>query len=300
MALPGEYEFYRTQTGMPATATLGELKHFYFLSNAGGTTDDTLDEVETRFYRTETGIDDRMQAQFAYYAARSGLTEGALSDHMAAYFAAPAEPPPDPFEATFQQSAVSAADQSTYTFAAQPIGTASPTRRVVVALGWAAAAAVTLSSITIGGVAATVNADSGPFTGNRRVVFASAVVPTGTTADVVVTLSGTAVRCGIGVWSLTKGAATGQTDATVDISVGNLDVTTQAGDVVLASGYASAASGTVSTAWTGATERYDAAIENSFNTVTGADVVAAGTTTTIGFSTTGTAQRGFVAAAYAG
>jgi hypothetical protein len=173
---------------------------------------------------------------------------------------------------------------------------------VVVAIGWASAAAVTLSSVTIGGVSATIDGDSGNATGNRRVYFASAVVPTGTTATVAVTLSGTVVRIGIGVWTLTGGSPTGQTDAVLNAASGTLTVTTAVNDVVVAAGFCSHASNSITTTWSGAgvTERYDQQIENVFNAHSGADVVATGVSTGLGFSNdVVTTQQTHLAVAYA-
>lgn len=202
--------------------------------------------------------------------------------------------------ATWQASAVDVTDASSYTFSTIPIGAASSSRRVVVAIGSASATAVTLSAVTIGGVSATVDADSGALTGNRRVVLVSAVVPTGITATVAITLSGTAGRIGVGLWTLTSGSPTGQTATSPNLTSGTLTVTTAAGHVVICAGYASLSSGSVSTTWTDATERYDEQIENTFNSHTAADVVATGSSTVVSYNTTsGTGQRGFVAAAYA-
>ena len=208
--------------------------------------------------------------------------------------------PGGPVTATYQTATSSATDLSSYSFASQPIGTASGSRRVVVAIGWAAAGAVTLSSVTIGGVSASIDADSGNANGNRRVYFASAVVPTGTTATVAITLSGTVVRLGIGVWTLSGGSPTGQTAAVINADAGTLTVTTSVDDVVLAAGFLSHTSNSVTTTWTNATERYDAQIENVFNAHSGADTIATTTSTGVGFSDdVTTTNRAFLAAAYA-
>jgi len=202
--------------------------------------------------------------------------------------------------ATYQTAASDTTDASSYSFTSQPIGSASASRRVVVAIGWGAASGITLSSVTIGGVSASIDADSGNATGNRRVYFASAVVPTGTTATIAITLSATAARIGIGVWTLTGGSATGQTAANINNASGTLTVTTAVNDVVLAAGFSSHTSNSVTTTWSSATERYDAQIENVFNAHSGADTVATTTSTGIGFSNdVVTSQRAHLAAAYA-
>lgn len=207
-----------------------------------------------------------------------------------------------PISSTYQTAAVDTTDAASYSFTSQPIGTASASRRVVVALGWASGSAVTLSSVTIGGVSATIDADTGNATGNRRVYFASAVVPTGTTATVAVTLSGTVVRIGMGLWTLTGGSPTGQTAVVINAPSGTLTVTTVSGDVVLAAGFSSHTTNSITTTWSGAgvTERYDTQIENVFNAHSGADTVATTTSTGVGFSNdVATTQRAHLAVAYA-
>lgn len=205
-----------------------------------------------------------------------------------------------PITATYQTQTSSGTDASSYSFTSQPIGTAAAGRRVVVSIGYASASAVTLSSVTIGGVSASIDGDTDAITGNRRAYIVSAVVPTGTTATVAVTLSGTAARVGIGVWSLSGGSPTGQTATSINSNSGTLTVTTAVNDVVICAGYASHSSGTVTTTWTDATERFDASIETATNSHTGADVVATTTSTAVSYSTDiTTSQRGFVAVAYA-
>lgn len=201
----------------------------------------------------------------------------------------------------FRTSAFDLTDLTTYTFAAQSIGTASATRRVVVGVGWASAAATTVSSLTIGGITATADGDSGAATGNRRAMIFSAIVPTGTTADVVVTLSGTGARLGIGVWRLSGGGPTGATSASVNAGSGTLTVTTVADDIVFAYGFSGNSSATPATAtWTGASERFDDGLNeaSNSNSSSGSDATASGSSTAIDFSTTGATWRAFVAAGY--
>ena len=175
---------------------------------------------------------------------------------------------------TFQGSAVDTSDQSSYTFAARPIGAPSATRRVVVALASRIGRAV--SSATIGGVSATVDVDQSA--SSNRVTFISAVVPSGTTADVSVTFASSTSRCGIGVWTLAAGSPTGQT-STASGDPAGLAVTTVAGQVVIAAAMINSAG--TSFSWAGATERYDELVETLDIFHTGADVVASGVSTVI-------------------
>jgi hypothetical protein len=185
---------------------------------------------------------------------------------------APDEGGGDPIEGAFWQSATNSADLTIYTFSAQPIGTAAEGRRVVVGIGTNSTR--TVSSVTIGGVSASIDATHF-VSGDGRVAIASAVVPTGTTADVVVTLDSGALGCGIGVWTLTGGAPTGHVDSGGGDPIG-LDVSTAAGDVVIA--YVAGIANQVFT-WTGATERFEEDLYSTTTAHAGADVVAVGALT---------------------
>jgi len=195
--------------------------------------------------------------------------------------------------ATFQASAVDAADLTTYTFSSQPIGSASSTRRVVVTISTNSTR--TISSVTIGGVSATLDATN-TLSGTAHVAIASAVVPSGTTASVVVTMDAGALGCGIGVWTLTDGDPTGQ------VATGNgdptaLTVTTTTGDVVIAYAFTTGVS-TALFAWTNATERFEEDVYSTTTTHSGADTVASGSSTAVSVDPSATTTVG-VAAAYA-
>ena len=105
--------------------------------------------------------------------------------------------------ATYRATAVSTANASSYTFSSQAIGTADANRYVIVAVHLQRSnTSEIVNSLSVGGVSATLISSGTSNTANRSLVdFWKAAVPTGTTADVVVTLSGTADRCAISVWS---------------------------------------------------------------------------------------------------
>jgi hypothetical protein len=89
--------------------------------------------------------------------------------------------------------------QSTYTFSNVDIGVAAANRLVVVGVGRGTSGRPLLSA-TIGGIAATINIDSSS-QGGAAII--SAVVPTGTTATIVINLAGgTSNRCVIGRYAL--------------------------------------------------------------------------------------------------
>jgi hypothetical protein len=162
---------------------------------------------------------------------------------------------------SYRTHAESSSDLSTYTFTAQDIGTASATRYVVVGIAIRTAGAnPTFSSVTIGGVSATlvVQAVNSVSDWTRTGIFIAAVT-TGTTGDVVVTLSSAAARCGISVYALYDlTSATAITSATSTASPGSLNVNVTPGKVLVAHAYDNS---NTAMAWTGATEDFDVALE---------------------------------------
>jgi hypothetical protein len=137
-----------------------------------------------------------------------------------------------------------------------------------------------LSSVTIGGVAATVVAARAQFIagGSGSYLYSAIayrVVPAGTTANVVVSMAAAANMCGIGVWSIynTANSTPVVSDYSGSTTTSSLDQNVLAGDV----GVAVAASGYVSTtSWVGATERYDRSVLSAHGAieVSGADFMA--------------------------
>jgi hypothetical protein len=166
---------------------------------------------------------------------------------------------------------------TTYSFLGLSIGAASATRRIAVAV--ARRSANGILSATIGGVSATE--DGVTTAGGNGVSVISAVVPTGTTADIVVNFSGAPQRCGIGWWSLDDIDPTGQSASSVGTTP-SPTVSTQSGDFVICGALTNSSGATYS--WTNATERYDQNIESDINQ-SGADAVAIGTTLNVTAST---------------
>lgn len=130
--------------------------------------------------------------------------------------------PPD-----FSHTASTADDGNTtaYTFTAQAIGVAAIDRRIFVsATSSAPSANVGISAVTIGGISATIHAASNN-TGNTRngiVAIASAIVPSGTTADVVVTHPLSALGCHISVYRATGLTSGTPTDTATADNAANL------------------------------------------------------------------------------
>jgi hypothetical protein len=98
----------------------------------------------------------------------------------------------------------SSSNAFTYTFTGIGIGVATADRIVAVCAAINATSATTygISSMTIGGIAATMAVRS---SSNKNAAIAYAVVPTGTTATIVVTLTGTGTpgRCVVNAYRIT-------------------------------------------------------------------------------------------------
>ena len=115
--------------------------------------------------------------------------------------------------------------QTTYTFASQAIGTAASTR-VVIVCGGTRNSAQMISSMTIGGISATKAISAAGASSFNSAEIWYAVVPTGTTATISLTLGSSAPRYAISVYAanglLNAGAptATGSsTAATPSVSI---------------------------------------------------------------------------------
>ena len=87
-------------------------------------------------------------------------------------------------------------DLTTYTFAAFSVGAASADRVCIAHIWSLAGSANSIDNVTIGGVTAT-SAVKRAAVQTRQLAIYYAVVPTGTTADVVVTFSGTCTKAGV-------------------------------------------------------------------------------------------------------
>lgn len=189
----------------------------------------------------------------------------------------------------YASTAVDANALTEYTYAGQGIGTAAANRKVVVAAAIISSTSVvrTVSAMTIGGVSATlvkqVNAASGNY---PSLEIWQAVVPTGTTGDIVVTWSGDAARCGIGVWAVygAKSAAHDTGFSTASPLTDSLII--PSGGVGLG---AAMSGGGATFLWENMTEQYDATIAAA-TTHSGADTDTAGTQTITATLSGGTEQ----------
>jgi hypothetical protein len=150
---------------------------------------------------------------------------------------------------------------------------------VVIPIGWGGGGEqVEVTTATIGGVAATVVVDGqGQGCGASMI---SAVVPTGTTATVVINLDGSTSRMAIGSYSLYGLLSTTRRDWDSNLGGTNTNYTIPAGGGVAIIGVMSGNTGTFS--WESpATSDSDIAVESSYRFTTGRDYTEGSRTTTI-------------------
>lgn len=160
---------------------------------------------------------------------------------------------------TKTDNAVDGSTTTTYTFTSRAIGTAATGRRVIVGVSSGAGSSATISSVTIGGNAASqVVFLDGTVSASTISALYILQVDAGTTATIVVTFSGSRTSCGIGVWAaydlLSSTATFTGTSSASPPSVGS--VSCSAGGIIVAQGIVY--SGSTSTfTWSGLTERFD-------------------------------------------
>lgn len=126
---------------------------------------------------------------------------------------------------TYIGTLTSASNLTTYTFTAASIGAARTNRLVVLAVQGLTTTGRTISSVTIGGNAASVAASSASNNSQSGLYYLN--VTSGTTADIVVTFSGSNSRCTVHVYTITglKSFTPVGADATVSTSSTSLNRT---------------------------------------------------------------------------
>ncbi len=193
---------------------------------------------------------------------------------------------------TYLQEANDSSNLTTYTFAAQNLGSASADRYIRVAIKARSSdgAARTLNSVTINGVSATINVQA--HTSGDSTAIAGASVPTGATGDIVIVWSSTMGDCNVGAWSSTGDVSANATDSgssTASPQTYAIDVV--AGGYVIAVG--STSSGGTCT-WTNVTENWDE-LDGGTNNWSGASDTFATTQTNTSITATWTAYGRSVA-----
>lgn len=207
-------------------------------------------------------------------------------------------PPSSSVVATFTGHAENTANQTTYTFTTQPFSTAAAGRLIVVGFVGTGTGPFSISSVTIGGVAATLVVAQAFSGSNASAEFWQATVPTGTTGTVAVTWSTGISNCGIGIWAL-YGARTTPFD-TGSSTASPMSDTLNIASGGAALGIAGSLSQTSTYTWANLTERFDTAIETT-DTFTGASSQFQNAQTGLAITVTPTSapgQRGMVLASY--
>lgn len=153
---------------------------------------------------------------------------------------------------------------SSFTFSSA-IGPPSPTRLVVVTISGVLGDFFSFNSATIGGVSATVVTSAYGVSGSANIncVMVQAVVPTGTTANVVVNWSRSMARCAVGVWTIDgviSNTAVTSASGTGNSSTVDLSMNVQPNDAVIGG---SLSFSNQPTTWAGLTEDFDIAFSTS-------------------------------------
>ncbi len=191
---------------------------------------------------------------------------------------------------------------TTYTFTSAGVGAADPSRRTVVACHWYSigVGAVTLSSATIGGSAATIHVQASPAGSvvSPGCAIISRLNPTGTTATIAFTLSGGAARAFIGIFNAINESVAAPfataSDGTLSSNALDVSVNTPAGWVLAAATVAGSA-GSQTFTWVGVGEDYDTfAAEQTSRYYTGghSNNIVAATPRTITVTDSGTTVDG--------
>lgn len=173
---------------------------------------------------------------------------------------------------------------TTYTFAGQALGAAGA-RHIIVAVHSMQSTPRTITSVTVAGItAALVPGTAATYTSNfaHRSALYIAAVPTGTTGDVVVTMSGATDNCGISVWAaydLLSATAVDGKNVTGFASPANIpSVATAADGIYVASGQYYQVSTSGGFSWANATERADVptSVAGGYLMCSAADALASG------------------------
>jgi len=145
---------------------------------------------------------------------------------------------------------------SSYTFSAQAFGAAADGRYIVAALSWMSNAGDrTISSVTIGGVSATILVEGS--NAGRGCAICIALVPTGTSGNVVLNLSGACLGATSTTYRVTgilASAAASTATSAANNPTATMNIAANGGLIAIAQARAGAAPTTL---WTGAVEDCD-------------------------------------------
>jgi hypothetical protein len=126
---------------------------------------------------------------------------------------------------------------TTYTYTAVPFGSARSDRIIVVSIVASNSASRSVSSVTIGGVSATLVSSSNSAAGLIFTATYYAVVPTGTSGTVSVVFSGATRDVGVGVYSIVDASSStplsGGTYSNSSSNSGSITLSTSADAVII-------------------------------------------------------------------
>ncbi len=206
----------------------------------------------------------------ALASAKSPAEAMLIVNQLAGFGAGGSSPP----SYTYNTRSIHTANNATNTFTALDIGAADPTRFVIIGIAvYAAGVGQNVSSVTIGGITATLLAGIRDTGSDARSMFYGALVPTGTTADVIITAAGTWQNCAVSSYSLYNLTSTTPfATATSQASPCSLNANTTADAIVLAMTMTGVQNG-ITTTWVGVTERsgFDEQVETALGCWSGAD-----------------------------
>ncbi len=185
---------------------------------------------------------------------------------------------------------------ATVTLTGVAIGTPAPDRLVVAVVLGRDSSARTISSVTIGGVAATAAVTS-PSQNNPTGIY-YARVPAGATADIVVTFSAATTRMAVAVYTLTgyRNAAPAAVDQDYGSGTTLSVALARPRDAVVIAGSITSSAGTF--AWSGVTEDTDIAHASSRVSAASDDFGAAEPAMAVSFVNSGSGAASIVAATW--
>ena len=155
---------------------------------------------------------------------------------------------------TATDNAVTLTDSTVYTFAGMDLGAEALDRTLIVVAGGRSASSVTVTGVTVGGVAATM--DFSP-AGNSTVGVARVALAAGLTGDVVVTFSGAMVRAGASVLRVTGGGTPAVSATSTSVGGNDATVVGAAGGFIVAGSFAGTNAAVTEVTWTNATRLTD-------------------------------------------
>lgn len=202
-----------------------------------------------------------------------------------------------PIAAQFGGSAFNGNSQSSYTFSGMDFGVESDRSFVVVTVaGRENESNRSISSVTIGGVAASAIVSVGGYPIPAGIYLAS---PSGTSGSIVVNFSNSVVEATVAVYSIyfaKSSSALDTASATTTSLSGSVDVNAEKGGVVIA--FSKNLSNSVRTAtWSGITEQFDENTDNNSSHSGGLGITDNETPRTVSIVWSGSIARQAVVAA---